>query len=155
MEVEMNFAQLRSAVAVVLILTITLIAHQPALGQSELTHFVASLDEARLADEILLVYFFSSELNHPTDLLKRVGSEKPESIGEQFSVLSIDISSTRGFEIADAFFGVGGLEPQDQAGPMVGVVRRDGRRGISMLSASADVVDPEDWLLFKKNISTN
>lgn len=151
----MKFAQTRSAITVVLTLAAILMAHQPAFGQSELKQFAASLAEARLHDEILLVYFFSSELDHPSDLFALVGGDARESFGEQFRMLSVDVSSPQGFEIADAFFGVGDLESQDQQGPILGVVHRDGSRGISLLPASASVPDPEDWLLFQKNISEN
>ena len=151
----MKLAQTRSAIAVVLTLTAILIAHQPAFGQSELKQFAASLDEARVQDEILLVYFFSSELNHPSDPFAPVAGDARESFDEEFRMLSIDVSSPQGYEIADAFFGVGDLEPQDQRGPILGVVHRDGRRGISLLPASADVTDPEDWLLFQKNVREN
>jgi len=114
-----------------------------AQAQTELWRFLDAVDESRVQDQILFVYFYSSDLGHPRSFQEVVPEELAESITDRACHVDIDTAAEGGHELADAFFGFGGLLPEDQMHPILGIFPPAGKRGITILGEGQ--IDPANW----------
>ena len=117
----------------------------PAQAQTELWRFLDAVDEARVQDQILFVYFHSSDLGHPRSFQELVPEEVAESITDRASHVDIDTAADGGHVLANAFFGFGGLLPEDRMHPILGIVPPEGKRAMTILGEGMGEIDPANW----------
>ncbi|MEM1094869.1 MAG: hypothetical protein AAGJ10_09725 [Bacteroidota bacterium] len=132
---------------------LVLLAASTAKAQTtQFSDYVEAATYAADEGRTLLVYFYSTERGHPTQLRDWLTDEAAtDESYKRFAVAGFDVDTASGRALAEALYGRERLAAYDKSQAALVVDHGWRRRGVAFLGASQPPLDATTWHTFVSN----